>query len=369
MTFMNEFDEDVIHHQVHISRETSASKAETLLSKSSWNLSDLPTLISPAMANYIETLANQSHQLTVQRFGRTIQLFAPMYLSNECYNRCTYCGFSLDHKYPRKTLTETEIQTEYAILKKKGFQHILLLTGEAPGTVGPDYIGRAIELATNTFDSVGIEVQPFTQSTYETLVKLGADNVSLYQETYHQETYQNHHLSGRKRHYHNRLRAVEAAGAAGFYKLSVGALLGLYDWRFEALSLAQHIQYLQSRFWNIQFSVSFPRIKDMYGEYTIHHPISDSEFVQLLCSFRLLFPDLGITLSTRESSTFRDNLIPLGITTLSAESKTNPGGYSGTNSESQFDTSDTRSITQIAESIQSAGYDALYKDWIRNLTQ
>ena len=333
----------------------------SVLAKSSWTTADLDALLDSAID--LEALAQLSHQMTTQRFGRTIQIFVPMYLSNECYNRCTYCGFSLDHKYPRKTLTDAEMMLEFQTLKSRGFHHLLLLTGEAPGKVDADYIEAAVKKASSIFDSVGIEVQPFDQPTYEALIAAGADSLSLYQETYHKPTYLTHHLSGKKRNYEKRLAAVEAGAKAGFHRINLGALLGLYDWRYEANALAEHVDRMQRTYWQTQLGVSFPRIQDMVGEYDVRYQISDREFVQLICAFRLIFPDLAIILSTRESAELRDNLIKLGVTHVSAESKTNPGGYNGADSEEQFSTADHRDLASIKSVISHAGYEPVMKDW------
>jgi 2-iminoacetate synthase len=355
----------VFHHHADvapllIATPTSAD-IDALYSATHWSLTDMPALLDPRVD--LEWLAQTAHTHTVQRFGYTMQLFAPLYLSNLCYNQCTYCGFSMEHEYPRKTLSMAELQLELGVLHRQGFRHVLLLTGEAPGSVDADYIAEAVRLAKQTFDSVGVEVQPLSQPEYATLIQAGADSLTLYQETYHKDTYLNHHLRGKKRRYDWRLTAVESGCAAGFYRINVGALLGLYDWRYEALCLSAHLARLQHRYGSIQFGVSFPRIQGMFGEYTVDYPVSDADLVRLITAFRLVFPDIGITLSTREPAQLRDHLIPLGITTLSAASKTNPGGYSGQDTEVQFDISDARSVQAIDALLRSKGYCPVYTDW------
>ncbi|MBD97782.1 2-iminoacetate synthase ThiH [bacterium] len=332
-----------------------------LYSATHWSLYDMPALLDSRVD--IEWLAHMSHTRTIQRFGHTMQLFAPVYLSNLCYNQCTYCGFSMEHEYPRKTLSMAEFQLELGILHRHGFRHVLLLTGEAPGSVDADYIAEAIHVAKKTFDSVGVEVQPLSQPDYEMLIQAGADSLTLYQETYHKQTYLKHHLRGKKRRQDWRLTAVESGATAGFYRINLGALLGLYDWRYEALCLGYHLTQLQQRYQAVQFGVSFPRIQGMFGEYTVEYPVSDSDLVRLIATFRLVFPDISITLSTREPAQLRDDLIPLGITTMSAASKTNPGGYSGHDTETQFDISDERSVQCIDAVLRDNGYCPVYTDW------
>jgi 2-iminoacetate synthase len=333
------------------------------LQKSTFTLADLPTLISKAATPHIEKMAQKAHSITKQRFGNTMQLFIPMYLSNLCFNKCTYCGFSVEHKYPRTTLTEEEILAEAKLIQDKGFQHLLLLTGEAQGVVDVEYISKAVAQVKPLFASIGIEIQPLNEAEYIQMIEAGADSLTLYQETYHQGAYAQYHLAGKKKNFKHRLDAAEAGGRAGFYRINIGALIGLYEWQYEAIALANHLSYMQKKYWKSKYSISFPRIQKMVGQFNPKYIISNSEFVQLICAFRLIFPDIGITLSTRESAELRDQLIPLGITTMSAESKTEPGGYSGKTAEKQFETSDNRSLDEIKTLLIKKGYDPVLKDW------
>ncbi len=338
------------------------------LRKSILGSHDFHTLISPAAAHYLEPMAQRAQQLTHQRFGKAMQLFIPMYLSNLCYNKCTYCGFSVEHKYPRVILSDKEIVAEGQLLAKKGFQHLLLLTGEAEDKVGVDYIVHAIGLLRPMFASIGIEVQPLSEADYRKVIAAGADGLTLYQETYHPESYQKHHLAGKKKHFSKRLQALEDGAKAGFHKINIGALLGLYAWRYEALALSAHLDYMKKKYWQSQYMISFPRIQEMFGEYNPAYDVRDQDLVQLICAFRLCFPDLGISLSTRECATLRDNLVGLGITQMSAESNTAPGGYSGMDSESQFDIADHRPLPLIQDMLKRKGYDPVVKNWDAVLT-
>ena len=348
-----------------VSESLLVNKSDVLsrLAKPSFSLQDLPYLLSPFAQDHIELLAQRSQKLTRQRFGNMIQLFIPMYLSNECFNSCTYCGFSLEHDYPRKTLTDTEIIHEAEMLSARGYKHILILTGESPKKVGVDYIANAIRLMKPYFSSIGIEIQPLKQDEYKVLIDAGADSLTLYQETYHLNSYKKFHTRGIKRNYANRLNCLEEGAKAGFFRINVGSLLGLYDWRYEAFCLAYHLKYMMRCYWDVKYSISFPRIQTMIGTFTKPYAVSDLNMVHLITVFRLLFPDLGITLSTREPAQFRDNIVNLGITAISAESNTSPGGYSGCDSEEQFSINDTRDLNSIIKTLEKKGLDPVFKDW------
>ncbi|RAP32411.1 2-iminoacetate synthase ThiH [Candidatus Marinamargulisbacteria bacterium SCGC AG-414-C22] len=339
------------------------STVENCLRKDHFGIEDLAILISPAAESYIETIAQKSAAITKQRFGNIIQVFIPMYLSNECFNTCTYCGFSMEHKYERRTLNNKEICADADVLYKKGFQHILLLTGESPKKVGVDYIANAVKLLTDKFPSIGIEVQPLQEVEYEKLIKAGASSLTLYQETYHHDSYLKYHLFGIKRQYDKRLDALEAGAKAGFHTINMGTLSGLYDWRYDSIALAHHVDYMMKHYWKAKYAVSFPRINDMVGDFDIKYPTTDIALVQMICAFRLIFPDIIITLSTRESAALRDSIIPLGVTQISAESKTSPGAYSEVKAEKQFEIEDQRSLGEIKKVLHNKGYETVMKDW------
>lgn len=347
----------------------------------SLTLEDFKALISPAAAPYLEQMAQISHRLTQKRFGKTIQLFAPMYLSNECNNICTYCGFSLDNKIRRKTLSPEEILQEVEVLRQHGFRHILLVTGESAHTVNAEYMIRAIELMKPHFAHISIEVQPLLEAEYERLHRAGVYSVLVYQETYHREKYSAYHPKGKKSNFYYRLETPDRIGLAGMHKIGLGVLLGLEDWRTDSFFCALHLEYLQRTYWRTKYSLSFPRIRPAEGVEvaggaatgaTDAHSgvdgaaahIDDRELVQLICAYRLLSEDLEISISTRESALFRDHIIPIGTTTMSAGSKTNPGGYSvDETSLEQFEISDERSPAEIAAQIVQTGYQPVWKDW------
>jgi len=337
---------------------------EKALSANRRTLEDFKALISPAAAPYLEQMAQLSHQLTQKRFGKTIQLFVPMYLSNECNNICTYCGFSFDNKIKRKTLSADEILREFTKIKKSGFNHILLVTGEANHTVHVDYFKKAIEIIKPHFANISIEVQPLDQNEYEELQQSGVYAVLVYQETYHQDKYKEYHPKGKKSNFYYRMETPERIGNAGIHKIGLGVLLGLEDWRTDSFFCALHLDYLQKTYWQTKYSLSFPRIRPAEGIVVPEKTITDRELVQLICAYRLFNEDVEISVSTRESEIFRNNIIKLGVTSMSAESKTNPGGYSvEPESLEQFEISDERSAEQIATLISDNNYEPVWKDW------
>ena len=339
--------------------ERALSRAEGGLT-----LEDFKALIAPSARPYLETMAQMSHQRTVARFGYTQQLYAPMYLSNVCSNICTYCGFSANNRIPRKILNESEIQQELSALKALGIQHVLFVTGESNLRVGVPYLKRAFELARDQFSSLSMEVQPMDQAAYEALMGSGLSSVLVYQETYHREAYARYHPKGFKRNFDYRLETPERLGQAGMKKIGLGVLYGLEDWRTDSFMLAAHLQFMERRYWRSRYSISFPRIRPHEGDFQPVSVVDDRDLVQLICAFRLLSSELELSLSTREEARFRDHVHKLGITSMSAGSKTNPGGYAvDPQTLEQFEISDERSPVQVAAHLQSVGYEAVWKDW------
>lgn len=342
----------------------TAKDVEVALASRKRNLEDFKALISPAAVPYLEQMAQLSNALTQKRFGKTIQMYAPMYLSNECNNICTYCGFSFDNKVLRKTLTDKEIIQEVEAIKATGFNHILLVTGEANRTVHVDYFKNAVELIKPHFANISIEVQPLETDEYKIMHDVGVYSVLMYQETYHEEVYKQYHPKGKKSNFQYRLETPERIGDAKIHKMGLGVLLGLEDWRIESFYCALHLDYLQKKYWQTKFSISFPRLRPAEGSIEPNVIVSDKELAQLIFAYRIFNEDVELSLSTRESENFRNNIISLGITSMSAGSKTNPGGYAvEPESLEQFEISDERSAQEIAELIQNAGYEPVWKDW------
>lgn len=331
------------------------------------SLRDLATLLSPTARPFLEPMAREAQRLTRWHFGRTISLYAPMYISNLCAADCVYCCFSVRNptKDKRTTLRPREIRVECEALAARGFDSVLLLTGEAPKRVPPDRIAEAVAIAREYFTSVSVEVYAMDEPDYAQLVAAGLEGVTLYMETYDRATYAQVHLEGGKADYDYRLGAIERAGRAGARKLSIGALLGLHDWRIEVLRLALHAKQVQKACWQAALSLSLPRLLHVPERFQIIQPVGDAELVQILLALRLFLPDAGFNLSTRERPAFRDKLIPLGVTAMSAGSSTRPGGYAtrGEDVLEQFEIEDYRPVDEVVQAIRRAGYDPVWKDF------
>jgi len=392
VSFVAEFNSLPLAVLARRSRTASLSTAREALAKSRLSLADFAHLISPACGELLEPMGRRSQALTQQRFGKVIRLFAPLYLSNECINNCKYCGFSRDNPILRVTLSLDEVKREAAALKAQGFRNVLLVAGEHPKFVSSGYLRDCVGALHAEVPSVSLEVGPMETHEYEPLVQSGADGLVVYQETYDRAVYQEMHTAGPKRNFEWRMETPERGYAAGFRRIGIGALYGLADWRHEALAVAAHCEYLLRHCWKASFTISLPRLRPCAGEFEPPTPMSDREMVQLICAFRLMFPDVGLVLSTRESPKLRDGLFPLGITLASAGSHTEPGGYTGAGRErihqtvrgrivesgacewapasaastaatGQFNIADERSSLEVAHIIRRLGYEPVWKDW------
>ena len=337
---------------------------ERALVKRQRDLEDFKALISPAAAPYLEQMAQLSHRLTQRRFGKVMQLYVPLYVSNECQNICTYCGFSYDNKIRRRTLSAGELLTEAAAIKEMGYEHVLLVSGEANITVGMDYFIRALDVLRPHFAHLSMEVQPLEMEEYGRLMEHGLNTVLVYQETYCEADYKLHHPKGRKSNFLFRLGTPDRLGEAGIHKMGLGVLIGLEDWRTDSWFTALHLQYLERKYWRSKYSLSFPRLRPHEGGITPKVEQTDRELIQLICAYRLLDEEVELSLSTRESPVFRDHAVRLGVTAMSAGSRTNPGGYAvDRESLEQFEIDDDRSPAEIAAMIRGQGYDVVWKDW------
>ena len=348
-----------------VERATPAD-VDRALHKGRRGLADFAVLVSDPAADRLEDMAAAARATTIRRFGRTVRLFAPLYLSNECVSTCTYCGFSAGNNIVRRTLSTEEVVAEARALRARGFRHVLLVAGEHARIVSKDYLVDCVRALAPEIPSISVEVQVWDTETYRRLVDAGCEGLVVYQETYDHATYAAVHLKGKKRNYDWRLAALDRGAEAGMRRLGVGALLGLHpDWRADALAVATHARALMRRWWRSEVSASLPRLRPAAGGFEPHDPISDRAFVQLLCALRLFLPDLGLSLSTRESPELRDALLTLGVTQMSAGSHTEPGGYAETSeAEPQFEISDTRSPDEIAATLRAAGYDPVWMDTI-----
>ncbi|VAW20019.1 2-iminoacetate synthase (ThiH), partial [hydrothermal vent metagenome] len=270
--------------------------------------------------DFIESLAQQSSQLTQQHFGRTMGLYAPLYLSNYCSSHCTYCGFNSHHRITRFKLTDEQIHQEMKHLAHQGIENILLLTGESYKTTPLSYLLNAAQIAKEYFSSISLEVHPMEESDYKELFQQGVDGITVYQETYDRARYAKVHLSGLKADYDFRLKTAHRAARAGIRQISLGILLGLSDPAADLLSLYQHLKELEKDFPGVEYSLSFPRFQSIKGQTFSTNSIDDTTFIKIICLTRILFPRVGINLSTRETAQLRDNAVKLGITRISAGS-------------------------------------------------
>ncbi|MEA3362141.1 MAG: 2-iminoacetate synthase ThiH [Thermodesulfobacteriota bacterium] len=344
---------------------TTPGQIDLALQQQRLSINDFSRLLSPNMTDgQLELMAERAQRITRQRFGRTILLYAPLYLSNECFNGCKYCGFSADNHFPRKTLTQEEIGREAKYLRSQGFRHMLLLTGEAPKVAGIEYLESAIKIIKEYCGSVSIEVFPMDTDGYQRMVAAGVDGLTVYQETYDPELYRELHPYGPKSDYKYRLDAPERAGIAGLRRIGIGSLLGLGSGLSDVFYSGLHGFYLARKFWRTQVTLSFPRLCPADGGFQPNSIIDDRQLTQFICAMRLLIPDAGLVLSTRESAELRNNLLPLGITQMSAGSCTAPGGYGEESLDAeQFTISDQRSPAEVEELLKSRGYEAVWKDW------
>jgi 2-iminoacetate synthase len=399
VSFVSEFNSLPLASLVSSSLSASPQSVQESLAKNKLSLADFASLISPAAAGWLEPISARAQKLTQQRFGKVMRLFAPLYVSNECINNCKYCGFSRDNPILRVTLSLDEVKREAAALRAQGFRNILLVAGEHPKFVSNDYLAECTRAVQTEVPGVSLEVGPMETTDYKPIVAAGADGLVVYQETYDRQVYDAMHTAGPKKNFDWRLETPERAYAAGFRRLGIAALYGLADWRYEAISVAAHANYLLRHCWKAQITISMPRLRPSAGEFQPLTHLTDRELAQLVCAFRLMFPDVGIVLSTRETPRLRDGLMALGITMMSAGSHTEPGGYTGagrdkihrtergrivelaadssewattkqraTNATVQFEISDSRSPQEVAELIRERGYEPVWKDWDAALT-
>lgn len=346
-----------------ISNKTSKD-VENALSKEHINIEDFKALISPAGKGYLEQMAQRSKILTEQRFGKTMQLFLPLYLSNYCSNVCIYCGFNCKNNIQRKKLSIEEVKEECEAIKKLGYKHILLVAGEAKIHAGVEYYEEVINYLQDKFSQIALEVQPLDTEEYARLQKVGLNYVCVYQETYNEKTYPKYHLKGRKSDYRYRLETGDRIGQANIHKMGLGCLLGLEDWRTDSVFTALHLKYLEKTYWKTKFSISLPRLRPSESGFQPNSIINDKELLQLICAYRIFDPEVDISISTRESQEYRDNILKLGPTSYSAGSCTEPGGYAHPNHElEQFAINDSRSPEEVVEMIKNQGYEVVWKDW------
>lgn len=326
---------------------------------------DFMVLISDAADSRLERMAALSRRFTLERFGRTISMYIPMYVSNACTNKCVYCGFNHDNPFARTTLTLDQVKAECEAIKRLApFDNILIVSGEYPSLCGVDYLEQILGVCRPYFNNMTIEVQPMKTEYYSRLTHAGLNGVVCFQETYHREAYRRYHPRGMKSHFDWRLNGFDRMGQAGVHKIGMGVLIGLEDWRADVAMMARHLRYLQKKYWRTRYSVNFPRMRPSESGYQPNVVMSDRELARLTFAFRIFDHDIDISYSTRETPQFRDNMMTLGVTSMSAGSQTEPGGYVSTpDALEQFEVSDSRTPAKVAEAIRARGYEPVWKDW------
>lgn len=350
-SFLNNVTEDRIEH---------------ILKKDRISKEDFLCLLSPVAEKFLEQMAQKAHNLTMSNFGKAVVLYTPLYISNYCVNRCAYCSYNLDNNINRQKLTMDEIEKECKIIYESGLRHVILLTGESRFHSPVSYIKDAVNIMKKYFNSIAIEIYPLEEDEYRELVETGVDALTIYQETYNMEVYDKIHLGGPKKDYRFRLETPERACKAGIRGIGVGALYGLTDWRKEAYLSGLHAKYIEDNFPHMEMNISIPRIRPHAGIFDDLQEISDKNLVQIMLASKLFLPRAGINMTTRESAEFRDNLIPLGVTKMSAGVSTEIGGHTKekeNKGDGQFEISDTRTVEEIKSMLSSKGYCAVLKDW------
>ena len=364
---ISEFDWDETIGLVEKSTEEDVRRAllKARTGKKALSPEEFAALISPAAYPFLEEMATIANRITSERFGKTISLYIPMYVGHACTNKCVYCGFNHDNPFERTVLTQEEIARECEAIKKLGpFENLLIVAGEYPALCGVDYLEQTLTTCRPYFHNLTIEVQPMRSADYSRLTRSGLNGVVCFQETYNKKAYKKYHPHGMKSHFDWRLNGYDRMGEAGVHKIGMGALLGLEDWRAEAVMMARHLRYLQKKYWKSRYSVNFPRLRPSESGFKPNFDVNDKDLALLTVAFRLFDKDIDISFSTRETPSFRDNMMKLGVTSMSAGSKTDPGGYA-VNPESleQFEVSDDRSPSNVEEAIRNAGMQPVWKDW------
>ncbi|MDQ2085933.1 2-iminoacetate synthase ThiH [Herbivorax sp. ANBcel31] len=334
------------------------------INKERLNEYDFLTLLSKRAEKYLEQMAQRANELTLQHFGKVIFLYTPLYLANFCVNQCSYCGFNITNKITRKKLEMDEVEREAKKISETGLKHILILTGESKENTPVSYIKSCVKVLKKYFTSITIEIYPLSTEEYGEVIEAGVDGLTVYQEVYNEDTYDKLHISGPKKNYKFRLDAPERACMATMRSVNIGALLGLEDWRKESFFTGLHGDYLQNKYLDTEVSVSLPRIRPHTGDFNSIFYVEDKNIVQIMLALRLFMPRAGITISTREDAEFRDNLIGLGVTKMSAGSSTEVGGHTlDEKSDGQFDISDQRSVEEMKDTIYKKGFQPVFKDW------
>lgn len=361
---LSQFDWDETTESIHAK---TAADVEAALRRPRCTVDDFMALISPAAEPYLEQMAQLSRRYTEKRFGRTVSMFIPLYLTNSCTNSCVYCGFHVANKMARTILTPEEMMREYEAIKQLGpFENLLLVTGENPVKAGVPYLAKALDLAKPLFSNLKIEVMPLETEEYRELTRHGMNGVICFQETYHRENYKIYHPRGKKSDFEWRVNGFDRMGLAGVHSIGMGVLIGLEkEWRTDLTMMARHLRYLQKHYWRTKYSVNFPRMCPAEnGGFQPNCIMSDRELAQLTFAMRIFDHDVDISYSTRERANFRDHMATLGVTTMSAGSRTEPGGYACyPEALEQFEVSDPRTVEEVADALRRMGVEPVWKDW------
>lgn len=363
------FSEELLKYSWSGTTEAIESKTSTdvvrALAAQHPTIDDFMALVSPAAAPYLEQMAARSRELTRRRFGKTISMYIPMYITNSCANSCVYCGFNCHNKFDRVILTPCQIEDECKAIKQLApFDNLLIVTGENPAKAGPEYIANALRVCRPYFNSLSIEVMPLSTEDYRMLVSNGLNGVVCFQETYNRDRYKVYHPAGQKSNFEWRVNGFDRMGQAGVHRIGMGVLIGLEDWRTDVTMMARHLLYLRKKYWTTKFSVNFPRMRASASGFQPNVIMTDRELAQLTFAFRIFDNDVDISVSTRELPRFRDGICTLGATSMSAGSKTEPGGYhTYPQALEQFAVSDERTPMEVADAIRRAGLEPVWKDW------
>ncbi|MFQ3675583.1 MAG: 2-iminoacetate synthase ThiH, partial [Endomicrobiia bacterium] len=351
-----------LNYQKSISFPTTFSQVKNILSKPEISEKEFLDLLFSKDDLSLELIAKKSKSITEKYFGKVILFYVPLYISNYCVNKCTYCGYSnINKNVERKKLKENEIDLEMQVLKKKGFDTILILTGDDKKNSSLKYLSTTIEIAKKYFTEILIETYAMTYEEYKHLVNKGLTGVTIYQETYDEKLYDKLHLEGPKKDFDFRLESPERAIKSGVKEISIGCLLGLNsNFLYDVYMTVCHADYLQKNYPEVEVSISYPRLQPAIGVKNVTTNVSDKDFVKIICATRIFLSRVGINLSTREKAYMRDNLIGLGITRMSAGSKTSVGGYKYENLPNQFEISDNRSVYEIERVIWQKGYEPVF---------
>lgn len=345
-------------------KKVTDNQIKTVLGKDRIDEYDFLTLLSPKAENFLEEMAQKARDISLRNFGRSIVLYTPMYLANYCKNRCVYCGYNVENKIKRKKLTLEEVENEAETIAKTGLKHIIILTGESTYHTPVSYIKDCVKILKKYFSSICIEVYPLNTKEYAELVNAGVDSLTVYQEVYNEDIYSKVHLAGPKKDYKFRLDAPERGCRAKISSLSISALLGLYKWRSEAFFTGMHGAYIERNYPDVELSLSMPRIRPHAGSYNDIYEVTDKNIVQIMLAYKIFVQRAGINVTTRERAEFRNNLIPIGVTKMSAGVSTEVGGHSSNDKgEGQFDIADSRSVKELKNDIISMGYNPIFKDW------